>query len=696
MTPPPTTPAPACACAAPDEPSSAPPQGAVRLALGHVEATYTGPGEEPRIAVAGRRVPIEAVPPARDRTPNEPLDQAVFALSAGTDSVLVSDRAARLAVLVPRDAAALSAARPAPLYAALPDPRRAGRFRVTVHATTAAAGPTSATAATGALYVAQAFGHTTGWVPAVHAALAALAEPVPFTAAIRRQEDAAHARRKAGGTAAGLHVVPLRYDDTESATITPADVANPSRPELANREAALLWIADNLELAQAASGAAAIVNDCRPETWILHRLAEHAQRKDVPLHVVRYAFEEFADLRALAAEAAPPTPETHAGARKSGGAVAELLAASAPAIHTRAELLDALRASGTDPLRNPSVDFEAASREIIAGVPAGGTVWYQAVDWRGRLSLEEGGRPYVVVPPLGEAGPLCPEEAAQRAGAVLAERRPELRDLFAPGDPRGVVLVSQGNGFSARSRRHWRGMLALAARMEETHFLFAGGSAQDRAWLACEAERRPRANVTLLGWVDEHWSTFLRALRAKPRAAFVCRPGLSSIGAALVNGVPPLLMPPDPLTGPDGSVDAVTAEVAMERAVYAFQLERLYAARCARHHDTPPPVIVDTLSDDPAAALDTLRRAVDPDVQTRARAALDGYCDWSRVAHLIARVLAQEAASGPLPIGVKRRLRDELLAAHEPLAATPEPQGAIRQVPPPRDRRAGAPVTEHE
>lgn len=652
----------------PDEPFRVLRGNAVMLSLGRVEVTYPVPGQLPRIAVAGQPLRIGDAPPAQD--------EAAFALVAGSDSVLVSDRDERLAVLVPRDGSSLLEAR-ASLYATRPDPRRAGHFRVTVH---------GASARTGALYVAQAFGHTTGWVPAVHGALARLPETVPFTAAIRRQEDAAHARRKAESSA-GLHVIPLRYSDSESATITPSDVANLSRPELLNREAALLWIADNLELAQAGAGAAAIVNDCRPETWILHQLAEHAQHKEIPLHVVRYAFEEFSCLRQLAGRARVPKPVT---------GVAVLLAASAPAIHTRRELQDALRASGTDPRRNPSADFEAASREIVARLPRSGTIWYQAVNWRDRLSLESGEQPYVVVPPLGQASALCPEQAAERAGAVLAQRWAALRYLFTPRDPRGVALVSQGNGFSARSRRHWRTMLALAARMEETQFLFAGGSAEDRAWLALELERRPRANVTLLGWINEHWSTFLRALRAEPRATFVCRPGLSSIGAALANGVPPLLMSPDPLAGPDGTVDAITAEVAMERAVYAFQLERLYATQCAEHPDSPLPVLVDTLGDDQQKALLTLRRAVEPDVQSRQRAAIDGYCDWSRVAHLIASVIAREAVSGTLPMQVKRRMRDqELLVRREPSGAGRGRHGGVRPGRFEHERHARAPIPGH-
>jgi hypothetical protein len=234
-----------------------------------------------------------------------------------------------------------------------------------------------------------------------------------------------------------------------------------------------------------------------------------------------------------------------------------------------------------------------------------------------------------------------------------------------PDDPRGVVLVSQGNGFSAHSRQHWRAMLALSARIDEAQFLFTGGSAEDRAWLSLELERSRPANVTLLGWLDEDWITFLRALRAKPSATFVCRPGLSSIGAALVNGIPPLLMPPDPLLGPEGTVDEVGAEVAMERAVYAFQLDRLYASECANHRDSPLPILVDTLGGDQDKPLATLRRALDPAIQQRLRGAIDGYCNWSGVAHLIASVLAREAAFGALSVHSKRRMRDnELCVQH--------------------------------
>jgi hypothetical protein len=153
-------------------------------------------------------------------------------------------------------------------------------------------------------------------------------------------------------------------------------------------------------------------------------------------------------------------------------------------------------------------------------------------------------------------------------------------------------------------------------------------------------------------------------------------------------------MPPDPLVGPDGTVDAITAEVAMERAVYAFQIERLYATHCAKHPDSPLPVLVDTLGDDQQKALATLRRAVEPDVQLRQRAAIDGYCDWSRVAHLVASVLASEASSGALPMQVKRRMRDqELLVPREPFGARQGCHG-MRLSPLERERRAA--VHEHE
>ncbi|WP_338023705.1 hypothetical protein [Archangium primigenium] len=605
------------------------------LSFGRIEVHYLAPGALPRITVAGQPLALADAPPAEGT--------GAFALAAGAEGLLVSDREARRAMLVPRDGACAREAR-TPFHVTEPDPQREGRFRVRAH---------RGSAAPGVVYVAQAFGHTTGWVPAVHGALARLPEPRAFTAAIRRPEDAAYARRKAGATGE-LQVVPLHYNDAESATITPADIANPSRPALLNREAALLWLADNRELARVSVGATALVNDCRPETWILHQLAEHAQHKEVPLHAVRYAFEEFAWLRRLAS---PPSP-----AAPPEAGLAELLEASAPAIHSRRALEDVLRACDIDPRRNPSVDFEGASRALMDDVPERGTIWYQAIHWREGRSLESGTRPYVVIPPLGQASALSAEEAAARAGAVLAQHDPSLQHLFTPEDPRGVVLVSQGNGYSTCSRQHWRAMLALAAEMEDVHFLFAGGNAEDRAWLAHALEHTRRTNVTRLGWIDAHWSTFLRALGAKPRATFVCRPGLSSIGAALANGIPPLLMSPDPLVGPEGAVDAITAEVAMERAVYAFQLDRLYATQCASHREDPLPILVDTLGPRPERALRTLRRAVDPSVQLRQRAAIHGYCDWSRVAHLIASVLAREAASGVLPLPVKRQLRDQVLS----------------------------------
>ena len=138
----------------------------------------------------------------------------------------------------------------------------------------------------------------------------------------------------------------------------------------------------------------------------------------------------------------------------------------------------------------------------------------------------------------------------------------------------------------------------------------------------------------------------------------------------------------------------------MGRAVYAFQLERLYDSQCATHRDSPLPVLVDTLGEQ-ERALATLRRAVDPAVQLRQRAAIDGYCNWSRVAHLIASVLAREAASGALPIHVKRRVRDQELAVHrEPPAALPmpSPRGhhshGMRRVRMARERRTPRP--EHD
>lgn len=134
----------------------------------------------------------------------------------------------------------------------------------------------------------------------------------------------------------------------------------------------------------------------------------------------------------------------------------------------------------------------------------------------------------------------------------------------------------------------------------------------------------------------------------------------------------------------------------MERAVYAFQLERLYATQCAEHPDSPLPILVDTLGDDQQKALLTLRRAVEPDVQSRQRAAIDGYCDWSRVAHLIASVLAREAVSGTLPMQVKRRMRDqELLVRREPSGAGRGRHGGVRPGRFEHERHARAPIPGH-
>lgn len=131
-----------------DEPSCVLRGPAVALSHGRIEVTYLAPGEPPRITIAGKPLALEDVPPAPGT--------AAYALFAGLDSILISDRDARLAILVPRDGLSLLEEH-APLYVAGPDPRRAGRFRVEIH---------RASAPTSVMYVAQSFGHTTGWVPA--------------------------------------------------------------------------------------------------------------------------------------------------------------------------------------------------------------------------------------------------------------------------------------------------------------------------------------------------------------------------------------------------------------------------------------------------------------------------------------------------------------------------------------------------
>ena len=78
-----------------DEPSRVLRGDAVELSLGRIEVTYPAPGEPPRIAVAGQPLSIENALPA--------MDTATFALAAGSDSILISDRDEKLAMLVPRD-----------------------------------------------------------------------------------------------------------------------------------------------------------------------------------------------------------------------------------------------------------------------------------------------------------------------------------------------------------------------------------------------------------------------------------------------------------------------------------------------------------------------------------------------------------------------------------------------------------------
>ena len=93
-----------------DEPSWTVRGEVVVLSFGRIEVHYLAPGALPRISVAGQPLALADAPPAESTE--------AFALAAGAEGLLVSDREARQAMLVPRDAASAREAR-TPFYVCL-------------------------------------------------------------------------------------------------------------------------------------------------------------------------------------------------------------------------------------------------------------------------------------------------------------------------------------------------------------------------------------------------------------------------------------------------------------------------------------------------------------------------------------------------------------------------------------------------
>jgi len=122
-------------------------------------------------------------------------------------------------------------------------------------------------------------------------------------------------------------------------------------------------------------------------------------------------------------------------------------------------------------------------------------------------------------------------------------------------------------------------------------------------------------NLTLIGWTDGWYIDLIKAISNKPKACFVCIPGLSSVGVAIANGVIPLMMSPDqlPQVGEQNIFKIeVAPEVAMERALYFLEMFG-FLKSLGFKNDNMPPILLNTI--DITDIRDVLHNALDTEKQ---------------------------------------------------------------------------------
>ncbi|MFN3476534.1 MAG: hypothetical protein ACK4Z6_03135 [Candidatus Methylomirabilales bacterium] len=414
------------------------------------------------------------------------------------------------------------------------------------------------------LYVAQVFGHTTGWTrmwletfldtPYENRSFFAHKPGADRERLLLHFSDLDRDRINA-------RLVDLYYTDRVTARINPKEVKPSNLPgPLTSWEASLLFIGQNMDLVRKALSAAVIFSDLREEVGLVinHLLASMGIRGDFVLVANRYAHRirnVLGEIRAF--------PEPLRGCLDGYRMSYE-------------DMRRFFSSRGFDP--ESIVDFFQSSRikvESLFSEQGLGFELFQTISFE--KSLE--GQPGVIqIPPIANVNGLPSGDPTHpvlaKAAEYLKQRLKSLgREDLAErleGDPKTrLILCAQGPAPYLYAKELWGTLLEAAWVMPEAIFLMAGAEEELEHW----RRRAHPPQVVFLGW-EPRFRNILTSFHFFPNSLLVTRPGMSMLGLALCSGIGPILSPPDRLvdlpTG-DERLAALVGEVQDERTIHVAQ-----------------------------------------------------------------------------------------------------------------------------
>jgi len=506
------------------------------------------------------------------------------------------------------------------------------------------------------LYIAQIFGHTTGWAPAILSAMKQTGIENKFVAGMKPGKDAQRFQTKAthilGRTA---NKVDLFYNDRSTTNITSDFVINIDISELLNPEVALLWIGQNMELTLTALESGIIFNDMRDEIGIIDMLFKgHGIRESKLVIANRYAFREFSKLLQLR--------DQNRYGLISESVLSRILTAIDLSIFSDEELHSFAITFGLDIEKLTSANFAFSTEKKLANCGEPTIMLYQALNWQSLIAELESRDPRIIcIPPIATESDLSPSVAAKKISCILEDINPNLKGIFNTTDTRNVIVVSQGTGIATNRQTNWEALIHVAQQMPESQFIFIG--VEEKVQFTNDMERESLQNIitsqglqnlTLIGWTDGWYIDLIKAISNKPKACFVCRPGLSSVGVAIANGVIPLMMSPDqlPQVGEQNRFKIeVAPEVAMERALYFLEMFG-FLKSLGFKNDNMPPILLNTI--DITDIRDVLHNALDTEKQKiRKKLFNTGQNTFTFISQLLTDIL-----SGKITISDIRAMRN--------------------------------------
>ncbi|MEA3356818.1 MAG: hypothetical protein U9Q67_00020 [Patescibacteria group bacterium] len=573
-----------------------------------------------------------------------------YTMTTDNNTVLISDRLSRQSILIPIKLNGKKV-KEIPVFIAKQYPKK-GRYTISCRNIQ----PTNQWV----LYMAQIFGHTTGWAPAILSALKKERLGNRFIAALKPGCDSKHFRSKAMEILGHQpKIVEFYYDSSYTTNITDQDTNNKDIPGLLNQEVALLWIGQNMDVVISALQSGVIFNDLRSEISVLDMLLRGMKiRNTKTIYANRYAFREFRDLIQLKKHVYNRT--------KYNPVLSRLVKEISPSIVSTGDLCKYLKLHGIDPKTQESFNFSQFTEKALdsCGLPT--TMWYQAINWKSLLHLETKDDRLICIPPIARCSCKTVKEATSNVAKILCRINPRLDHILS--DKRNLVVASQGTGIATNRQQNWDVLINSAQKMQDSEFVFVGVEEKVEFTGIREHERLRNkldtlglTNVTLIEWIDGWYLDLIRTISNKLNAVFICRSGLSTAGAALANGVVPLMMSPDVL--PDSNEKnsfqiSAAPKVATERSVYFIQLYKLLT-QLGLSSDEIPPLLLNTQGTGENPTL-TLKKVLNPHIQGVMRAIIkDQFGEESL--KLIAYCISLEMKEGPVENHVKRQLRNKFL-----------------------------------